>query len=705
MIDKPANPTRVLRRLRNVIAAGGGPVATGRYGLRLLRTEGPIGLWSRIARHVLGTPPVGATARPDRTRERNALTQALVTVSAADDPTVLDAAQLNFPAQSLPQVTVVVLARGPLRRTAESLTALQRVLAAGSASAKIVVVIAGEEDGRTQWLSSVGRVAVEGAGSDAELAAAFDRAIGRSPGKFVLLTSDVAQVQPGAIDSLISRLEGEPSAVASCAKSVMTDGSLVESGACWDREGNLRSLGEGDDATEPSYALSRRVPAASGTAVLLRREAIAASGGFAQASGVAHSPIDGLMRALWDQKKRIVFEPKALFVVSELLATPSGPLSAATARLAELGADRVAVDASDIRVLAFYLPQYHPIRENDEWWGKGFTEWTNVSKAKPNFKQHYQPHFPADLGYYDLRVSEVREAQAQLALDAGLAGFCYYYYWFSGHRLLERPLDEVLASGKPDFPFCICWANENWTRRWDGLDSSLLIGQSYSEDDEVALFLDWLPLLRDERYIRVDGKPIVLVYRISLLPQPRRAADTWRRLAREAGLGDLYLAYVQSFDSWARGETPAQFGFDASVEFPPHGCGVPFAGDVEQLSPTFRGALYDYSKTAEVCLAKSYPGYPMFRGVMPSWDNTARKQNTSHVFLGSTPEAYESWLDGALSYTHRFACGDERIVFVNAWNEWGEGNHLEPDMQYKHAYLDATRRAIARWTARPGQHV
>ena len=199
-----------------------------------------------------------------------------------------------------------------------------------------------------------------------------------------------------------------------------------------------------------------------------------------------------------------------------------------------------------VRFIAFYLPQFYPTPYNDAWWGKGFTEWTNVVKGRPRFRGHYQPHLPADLGFYDLRLSETREAQAELAKHFGVYGFCYYHYWFSGKRILERPLDEVLASGKPDFPFCICWANETWKKSWIGRNTVTLLEQTFSFEDDLAHIRHLLPVLADSRYIRIEGRPLLLVYRVELLPEPRKTAEIWRSEAIKAGLGDLFLVNVQS---------------------------------------------------------------------------------------------------------------------------------------------------------------
>ena len=233
-----------------------------------------------------------------------------------------------------------------------------------------------------------------------------------------------------------------------------------------------------------------------------------------------------------------------------------------------------------VRAIAFYLPQYHPTAENDQWWGTGFTDWTNVVRARPLFPGHYQPRLPADLGFYDLRLPEVREAQAELAREHGIYGFCYYHYWFHGKRLLERPFNKVLASGEPDFPFCLCWANENWTRIWDGLDEKVLIEQ----DDRRHM--RWLAqAFRDRRYIRIGDKPLFLVYRAARMPDPLQTATIWREEARKMGIGDIYLCRVES----ATGEhgDPQLIGFDAAVEFQP---------DWAYLAAAFRRKIWFLAK-------------------------------------------------------------------------------------------------------------
>ena len=359
------------------------------------------------------------------------------------------------------------------------------------------------------------------------------------------------------------------------------------------------------------------------------------------------------------------------------------------------------MEKNQVKAIAFYLPQYHPVPENDEWWGKGFTEWTNVTKAKPLFPGHYQPHMPADLGFYDLRLPEVREQQAALAKEYGIHGFCYYHYWFNGRRILERPFNDVLASGSPDFPFCLCWANENWTRTWSGGTDDVLLNQSYSHEDDLEHIRSLIPAFRDERYIRIDGKPLFLVYRTELLPNPARTAAIWREEAIKQGIGDLYLVRVESF---INNIDPQTIGFDAAVEFAPDWDYMRlklFNFDI--LRKLAKIGLFskvltdnqviDYDTLASCMMRKAKPEYLRFQGVTPSWDNSARR-NKANIIINSTPDKYEEWLAYAIHKASNCVTSSPKLVFLNAWNEWAEGNHLEPDQKWGHAYLQATLNAI-----------
>ena len=364
--------------------------------------------------------------------------------------------------------------------------------------------------------------------------------------------------------------------------------------------------------------------------------------------------------------------------------------------------DPVADTNAVLRAIAFYLPQYHPVPENDAWWGTGFTEWRNVAKAKPLFPGHYQPHQPADLGFYDLRVPEVRAAQADLARAHGIHGFCYYHYWFNGRRILERPFNEVLASGEPDFPFCLCWANENWSRAWNGGETDVLLAQHYSAADDLAHIQSLFPALSDARYIRIDGKPLLAVYRTQLMPDPARTADIWREAMLRAGLGDLYLARVESF---ADDLDPASIGFDADIEFAPNWrrLGHPLHRDTLSLwrmkvgllpQAYLKQTVVKYDSMVKGMLSRPKPAHVRFRGASPGFDNSARRAEGAAILLDATPQRYAEWLQQIVQDTLSDRQGDERIVFINAWNEWAEGNHLEPDLRHGDAFLRATAHAL-----------
>ena len=347
----------------------------------------------------------------------------------------------------------------------------------------------------------------------------------------------------------------------------------------------------------------------------------------------------------------------------------------------------------NIKVIAHYLPQFHPFEENDEWWGKGFTEWTNVGKAVPNYPGHYQPHCPIHLGYYDLRLPEIMQEQAKIAKAYGVTGFSYYFYWFGGKTLMESPLQQMLQNPEIDMPFCLTWANENWTRRWDGREHDVLIGQNHSISDSEDLLKHIRPYLEDPRYITIDGKPVFIVYRANIIPEVRAMTDTWRALAKSWGFPDLYLIAAQSFDVG----DPETLGFDAVCEFPPHQAErKDITDEMQVFNPDFTGAIFDYETIVAGSEAKPEPDYKCFKSAVLSWDNTARNQNGPRILERFSIAAYRGWLTTLCRQvlTQSKYSEDEKIVFINAWNEWAEGTHLEPDRKYGFAYLQATADAV-----------
>lgn len=354
-------------------------------------------------------------------------------------------------------------------------------------------------------------------------------------------------------------------------------------------------------------------------------------------------------------------------------------------------------DERQSRVIALYLPQYHPIPENDEWWGRGFTEWINSAKAKPMFRGHYQPHIPTDLGFYDLRVPQTRLAQAEMAKQYGIEAFCYYHYWFAGRRLLEKPFSEVLESGEPDFPFCLCWANQSWTGIWHGASDRVLVEQTYPGDnDHREHFKCLLRAFGDRRYITIDGKPIFLIYQPLEIPSVKTVTQLWREMAKQSGLKGIYLIGF----SWDENWVPEEYGFDASLiqRLPFRRELVCKGRPIERLIGKYRATMgkptiYSYKKILPILLANGITRYRAYPCLIPNWDNTPRSGNRGIVFHGSTPELFRVLIKRAVDIVKPFPA-EERLIFIKSWNEWAEGNHLEPDLKFGRAYLEVIKDEI-----------
>ena len=388
------------------------------------------------------------------------------------------------------------------------------------------------------------------------------------------------------------------------------------------------------------------------------------------------------------------------------------------------------------RLIAFYLPQFHPIPENDVWWGKGFTEWTNVAKAKPMFPGHYQPRIPADLGFYDLRLPEVRSAQADLARAAGIEGFCYWHYWFNGRRILEMPFNEVLRLGEPDFPFCLGWANHSWRGTWVGGENRMLIEQTYpGREDHERHFYTVLPAFQDPRYIRVRGKPLFVIYCPSDLPRPNEFIELWQSLANQNGLRGIHfvahvLANEQPYDYRANGfdATIALDGLEvasmniwprskiyyqarggqkgalnAALRAPQVLARAVYLKGQKHLRPRLaRPKVYDYAEAILHSFRHVTSDVNCYPSVMPNWDDTGRRGKRAFILHGSTPELFGRHLRQGLQLV-RHKDFEDRVIFVKSWNEWAEGNYLEPDLRFGHQYLDVVRQEILGSSSRNGK--
>lgn len=374
-----------------------------------------------------------------------------------------------------------------------------------------------------------------------------------------------------------------------------------------------------------------------------------------------------------------------------------------------------------VRIIALYLPQFHPIPENDEWWGKGFTEWTNVVKARPLFRGHYQPRLPADLGFYDLRLPEIREQQAALAKYAGIEGFCYYHYWFgNGKQLLERPFNEVLQSGSPDYPFCLCWANHDWTNKtWKKGSSlrqdSMIMKMEYSMDDHRNHFYSLLPAFKDHRYIKVDGKPLFAVWAPRSIPEAKRFIDLWQRLARENGLEGLHIVghtdntgkalsgkkanYYSADMAMDYYQSVLDLGFDAVISSGYRRAMGLAEGRLRMMwkmltTKTFAPSYtkMDYSRLMDHYYVAEDGEENVYPTLLPQWDRTPRAGRKAEILVDSTPEKFQHTMEKALELVASKA-PEHRLLFLKAWNEWGEGDYVEPDQKYGHGWLEAIKNA------------
>jgi GT2 family glycosyltransferase len=608
------------------------------------------------------------------------------------------AAGLSFESVAAPSVSIVIPAYNNLTFTLECLASLQA--AGGLEHAEVIVIDDASADTTRDVLARVAGLTVIANPENLGFIRTCNRAAEATRGEYLVFLNNDVQVRPGWLEALVKAFVEEPDAGAVAPKMLFPDGRLQEAGARIGVDGASEMIGLFEDPALPRWNVRREVDYASGACLMLRRAVFAELGGFDLTFAPAYCEDADLCFRLRERGLRVIYEPTSE-IVHHLSVTSNSIDTGYKHRLAtrnqqafvERWGERL--DALNrVRTIAFHLPQFHTIPENDRWWGAGFTEWTNVSRALPNYRGHYQPHVPADLGFYDLSKPGALKAQGDLARRYGIGGFCHYFYWFTGgRRVLETPLEPLLDSQAEDFPFCLCWANENWTRTWDGEARDVLLAQTYEPGDAEGSIAAMEPYLRRPNYIRVNGKPLVVIYRPGLLPDPKAWARAWRDHCRETGLGEIYLAFVESFEK-AGGQTdPQTLGFDASIEFPPAGAGTLIHPPGPLYNARFDGRVNDYRQMVRKFLNDSPPGHTRFRGVMPSWDNTPRRQDGGWAYHYATPGAFQAWTEAMFEETRRQNFGDERIVFINAWNEWGEGAHLEPDQRFGHAWLEAVKNA------------
>jgi|GEM_PF-884589 len=615
---------------------------------------------------------------------------------------VAHAKSLRFPAVQNPQVSIIIPVYNNDKLTIECLASLLRHTK--DIAYEVIVIDDGSSEKTDEVLSQIKNITYLRNPENLGFLLSCNRAAEKARGKFLLILNNDVQFAQGWLHPLVETFSKYENVGAVGPKILYPNGRLQGSGARIKQNAYSQLIGLGDDPGQPMYSYTREVDYCSAVCLVVETEVFRKLGGFDSSLAPAFGEDIDLCFRLRNQGRRIIYNPKSV-IIHHLNSTAGDIVTDCEMQCVVQNQQKISErwqeqidNLNRVRLIAFYLPQFHPIPENDRWWGKGFTDWTNVTKAQPNFAGHYQPHMPSDLGYYDLRNEEVMQQQAELAKRYGICGFCFYYYWFNGKRLLEMPLERMLKTGKPDIPFCLCWANDNWTRKWiHGSEHEILIAQQHSDDDDHAVISDLMRYMRHPNYIRINDKPLLLVYRADLFPNMKWTTEIWRDLCHKEGVGEIYLAMVESFEPFLHDiehTHPSKYGFDASVECPPHLMFAPIKLPGELLNPSYSGVVHDYREVVLRFVQKEIPGYTRFRTVSPSWDDTPRRQDNSNILVYSTPGAYQAWLETVINSTMEQNFGDERIVFINAWNEWAEGMYLEPDQRFGHGFLEATHNAL-----------
>ncbi len=522
-------------------------------------------------------------------------------------------------------------------------------------------------------------------------------------GEFIFLLNSDVQLLDDCVSVLVSHLQTDPDAMVSGPKIIYPNGILQEAGGCIRTDCSTVMTGNGHSAEDTRYGFNRYVDYISGACLCFEKENFILLGKFDESYSPAYAEDLEFCARVIKMGKKVLYVAETT-IVHRLSASSEAVSedfkiyqSAVNKQKFREGYSTFFKKENRIKPIAFYLPQFHSIKENSYWWGEGYTEWREVANARPLFHHHYQPHIPADLGFYDLDTHKgIFEKQAALARRYGIHGFCFYYYNFGNFELLEKPLERFLRS-EADIQFCLCWANENWTRTWDGRENDILCKQNEDADgDFLAVLKGMERYVHDSRYITVDKKPLVLIYRAELIGNIRNVTRSWRKYWKDKYKGELYLCLVDSMGrSSGSSISPEELGFDAAVEFPVHHVNntskLKISDELENVR--FEGMSYDYTDAVVEICSRKHPGYKRFPGVFPSWDNTPRRGNTSTVFRNAHPSSFQVFLENKCEEAKLYS-RDERLLFVNAWNEWGEGAHLEPDIEYGHTWLQVIEKVV-----------
>jgi len=575
---------------------------------------------------------------------------------------------LKFKSVEKPRVSLLIPVFNEIKYTLECLSSVQKYTAC--IDYEIIVIDDCSEDESESILREIENITYLRNPENLGFLLSCNQGAKKARGEYLLLLNNDIQVTENWLSPLIETFKEFKDVGLVGPKIIYPNGYLQEAGTRINRDGSTQLIGLDQDPNLPRYNYIREVEYCSGACLLVKTSLFQALGGFDAIYQPAYYEDADMNFRIRTQGYKIYYNPNST-VIHHLSVSSNAQLGSYKMMMIQQNKRKFVQrwqgkleELNTVRLIAFYLPQFHPVPENNRWWGKGFTEWTNVAKARPNYHGHYQPHIPADLGFYDLRLDQIIDEQAELAAKYGIYGFCYYYYWFAGKRLLDMPLERTVTKNKPNFPFCLAWANENWTRHWNGLDGQVLMAQNHCDEDDVNCILDLIRYFRNDNYIRIHGKPLLFIYRPHLFPDIKRTVEIWRETAWKEGIGDIYLGMVESFDAAVAGINPSAYGFDAAVEFPPHSMGFEGIPPGDIINPNFSGHIYDYRQVPLKWLSKLIPPYTRFRGVMPSWDNTPRQQDKGRIFEYASPGIYQAWLEEAISQTLEQNFGDERIVFI-----------------------------------------
>ncbi len=665
----------------------------------LLRHSGPAGSAAELGQDALvaSYQTMRQRVASRRQDEKNNVFVRLMDIVHFDDP-LCHLTELALPRHDTPRVSIMIPSYNETQYTAECIGSI--VKSNPQVAYEVIVADDASPDPSAAAIGQIENVKFIRQPSNMGFLRNCNTAFALCTGEYLLLLNNDAQLMPGALDYLVEVLDREADVAAVGPKMLYPDGRLQEAGCTIDRDGVTKMVGLFADPARPSFNYDRDVHYCSGAALLLRRSALDDIL-FDETFMPAYCEDTDLCLRLLSKGYRVVYCHKAEIVhhlsVSTNKQSVTRRLQLVARNQQKLARKWAALleDMSKVRPIAFYLPQYHPTPENDYYWGKGFTEWTNVTKACPAYVDHYQPHLPADLGFYDLRVKQTMEAQAALARRYGIAGFCVYYYNFGPTRALDGPFEAMVADPTIDFPYCVCWANENWTRHWDGGSKEPIFEQKYDLETFRGVIADATRYAADPRYIRVNDKPLFLVYRPLLIPDVQGFARMVRQGFLDAGFDQVHLVYVESMETASSVTPPSDIGFDGCVEFPPQGLAVKLANQTNNIvEDNFAGIRYDYEATVIESVSREPVGYSRYPCAFPSWDNTPRQPLRGDSFVGATPEAFQVYVEEKLTEAAQQFVGDERLLFINAWNEWAEGTHLEPDRRFGHRWLEAVRNAL-----------